>query len=260
MRPFVFIVSLALIASVAAAQNYVGDDVCSACHADSPAEGFFEGYRRSGHPWKLFRTAGDVPAADTWPWTVVPPLPVVDDAQLEWSNVEYVIGNFFWKVRYIRPDGFIYTGQADETTQWNIATQEFVPYHAGEIDKPYNCGKCHTTGYEPEGNQLGLPGLFGTWAQDGVRCEACHGPASEHIADPFGTAPPGGKDCADCHFRDADFRMPWKGGFMRHHQQAEELSHSPHDALSCNTCHKPASLRGLPGRWQHHGLLRLPSR
>jgi hypothetical protein len=52
-------------------------------------------------------------------------------------------------------------------------------------------------------------------------------------------APPGGKDCAECHYRDDDFRMPWKGGFMRHHQQGEDLSHSPHYLMDCITCHEP---------------------
>jgi hypothetical protein len=34
--------------------------------------------------------------------------------------------------------------------------------------------------------------------------------------------------------------MPWKGGFMRHHQQGEEFSHSPHrDMLDCMSCHNP---------------------
>ncbi|MHC5027384.1 MAG: cytochrome c3 family protein [Planctomycetota bacterium] len=228
--------------ATAQTQTYVGDQVCAGCHANNPVAGFFEGYRNSGHRWKLFRSAGETPDADNWPWTDVPPLPVVYDQQLEWSDVEYVIGNFFWKARFVDADGFIYTGDADETTQWNIATQEFVPYHAGEADKPYNCGRCHTTGYDPDGNQNGAPGLVGTWAFDGVQCEACHGPASGHVGDPFNMLPDSdnGKACSECHYRDDDFRMPWKGGFMRHHQQSEDLSHSSHAGmLSCESCHNP---------------------
>ncbi|MHC5114072.1 MAG: cytochrome c3 family protein [Planctomycetota bacterium] len=222
------------------APPYVGDQACSGCHANFPAAGFYEAYERSGHPYKLVHTAGAVPPADRWPFTETPPLPVAQGNQLEWTDVEYVIGNYFWKARYIRPDGFIYTGTADETTQWNLHTEEWVPYHAGETDKPYNCGRCHTTGYQPDGNQLGLAGLVGTWEQDGVRCEACHGPASDHLARPTEVAPPGGKLCAECHYRDSQFRMPWKGGFMRHHQQSEDFSHSPHTAaLTCNSCHNP---------------------
>ncbi|MCP3902430.1 MAG: hypothetical protein GY715_02245 [Planctomycetes bacterium] len=220
---------------------YMGDQACSGCHSGIPEPGFFEGYMNSGHPWKLYQTGGQVPDPATWPFTPVPPLPTVGGTQLEWSDVEFTIGNYFWKTRYIRPDGFIYIGDAGDTTQWNIATQEFVAYHAGEPDKPYNCGRCHTTGYEPEGNQLGLPGLIGTWAEDGVRCEACHGPSEDHVLNAFtGIVPPGGKSCDECHYRDTQFRMPWKSGFMRHHQQSEDFIHSPHaSGLKCVSCHNP---------------------
>ncbi|MFG0252711.1 MAG: multiheme c-type cytochrome [Phycisphaerales bacterium JB038] len=232
---------LALTCTAQAQPTYVGDQSCSGCHANNPYTGFFDAYINSGHPWKIFRTQGMTPPPDNWPHSPVPPLPVVYDVQLEWSDVEYVIGNFYWKARFIDRDGYIYTGDVDETTQWNLLTQEFVPYHAGELDKPFNCGRCHTTGYDEfGGNQHGLPGLIGTWAQDGVRCEACHGPSSEHIGDPFNTPPPGGKECNECHYRDAQFRMPWKGGFMRHHQQGEDLAHSAHkDIFDCSTCHNP---------------------
>ena len=231
---------LVLPASAALGQTYVGDTTCQMCHQNFPTTGFFDGYMNSGHPWKIFHTAGNDPAPDTWPHTPVPPLPIVYDVQLVWSDVEYVIGNFYWKARFIDRSGYIYTGDVDETTQWNLLTQEWVPYHAGDINKPFDCGKCHTTGYQPTGHQLGLPGLIGTWEEDGVRCEACHGPGSDHASDPSNVPPPGGKDCSECHFRDSQFRMPWKGGFMRHHQQAEDFSHSTHkNALQCTSCHNP---------------------
>ncbi len=219
---------------------YAGDQSCKTCHENSPTPDFFEAYMNSGHPWKITHTGGETPAPDFWPHTPVPPLPVVYGQQLQWSDIEYVIGNYFWKTRFIDPAGYIYTGDADETTQWNLHSQTWVPYHAGAVDKPFNCGRCHTTGYDPEGNQNGLPGLIGTWVQDGVRCEACHGPSSDHVNRPEEMLPPGGKDCDECHYRDAQFRMPWKGGFMRHHQQAEDLLHSPHAGrLNCSSCHDP---------------------
>ena len=81
------------------------------------------------------------------------------------------------RARFIDKEGFIITGDAEATTQYNFANDvvgndpEWVAYHAGE-EKPYDCGTCHTTGYSPEGNQDGLPGLIGTWAEDGIGCEA----------------------------------------------------------------------------------------
>jgi len=220
------IVVVCLTNGTVPAQDYLGDFVCGVCHSEK-----YDDYMLSGHPFKLNWAYGGEPAPDTWPATPVPPLP----EGTEWNDVEYVIGNYYWKTRFVDRDGFIITGDA---VQWNLETQDFVPYHSGEV-KPYDCGRCHTTGYDPEGNQFGLEGLVGTWAQPGVRCEACHGPGSDHVASFGTTPPPGGKDCSECHYRDSAFRMPWKGGFMRHHQQGEDLSHSPHAELSCNDCHNP---------------------
>ena len=210
--------------------EYVGDDTCKLCHPNKYAD-----YMQSGHPYKLVKIGGVEPTTNLWPHSPNPPLP---PDGLQWQDVEYVIGNFFWKARFVERDGFIHTG---DQVQWNLATQEWVSYHSGET-KPYNCGKCHTTGYDPNGNQDDLPGLIGTWTQPGVRCEACHGPGGDHVAatDKKATPPTGGKTCSECHFRDAQFRMPWKNGFMRHHQQGEDFSHSPHrDLLDCVTCHNP---------------------
>lgn len=233
--------TLLLIVSLAFGQDYVGDQTCQECHANMPETGFFEGYMNSGHPWKLSNTAGQTPADDFWPHTPVPPLPIAYGAQLEWQDVSYVIGNFYWKARFVDEEGYIYTGFEDETTQWNVQAETWSAYHAGEVDKPYNCGRCHTTGYDPDGVQdPDMPGLIGSWTEPGIRCEACHGPGSEHADNPSDISMPGGIDCAGCHYRDADFRMPWKDGFMRHHQQSEDLAHSPHDGvLTCNSCHNP---------------------
>ena len=41
----------------------------------------------------------------------------------------------------------------------------------------FDCAACHTTGYVPEGNQLGLPGWWACGQKDGVGCE-CHGRAA----------------------------------------------------------------------------------
>jgi hypothetical protein len=227
-----------LISSASFAQDYVGDSACAGCHG-----AIYSPYMDSGHPWKIFHNEGEAPAADTWPHTEIPPLPVVEGEQFEWSDAEYVVGNYFWKTRFMDREGYLVTGNEDETTQWNVQTEEWVGYSAGTVDKPFNCGRCHTTGYDPEGDsQHGLAGIVGSWEQDGVRCEACHGPSGDHIGNPGSVSPPGGKACSECHYRDSEFRMPWSGGFMKHHQQSEDLAHSAHmdmGWMNCATCHNP---------------------
>jgi hypothetical protein len=47
--------------------------------------------------------------------------------------------------------------------EWIVAGK-WTNYHAGEKNKKYDCGRCHTTGYSDEGHQDGLEGIVGTWA------------------------------------------------------------------------------------------------
>ena len=69
------------------------------------------------------------------------------------------------------------------------------------------CFRCHVTGF-------GHPGGF-TKAPEGVDvgCEACHGPASDHLAAPqagFGALPHDSSACVACHTHDTspDFEFP----------------------------------------------------
>ena len=218
----------------AAEPTYVGSEQCSTCHL-----AIYDEFIASGHPYKL-RPAEEARAAG-----------IAKPSYVEWNEILYVIGGYDWKARYVGLDGFIITGNADGSiqgrNQYNLATEGFVDYHPGE-EKPYNCGSCHTTGYSAEGNQLGLEGLVGTWALEGVQCEACHGPGSEHAAAADPTLikiDTSSAMCGQCHIRgDAD-TIPASGGFIRHHEQYNEILQSPHVALDCVTCHDPHLTSGL---------------
>ncbi len=178
-----------------------------------------------------------------YPFTEVPEPP----EGYTWDDILYVIGGYNWKARFIDQDGFIITGDEDATTQYNFPNPivgtdaEWVPYHPGE-ERPYNCGTCHTTGYSPDGNQDGLPGLVGTWAEDGIGCEACHGPGSLHVDNPQGVEMKVDRhaaECGACHRRGAIEEVDASGGFIRHHEQYEELFQSKHAIIDCVQCHDP---------------------
>jgi hypothetical protein len=211
-----------------AAQDWVGSDSCKQCH-----ESKWNDHRFSGHPYKLHKRV-DV---DTWAL----PLP----AGYDWDDISYVIGGHGWKARFMGLDGYIITESPPGTpgnNQFNLATGEWVDYHAGEV-KPYNCGRCHTTGFEDTGNQDGLPGIDGTWQFEGIQCEECHGPGGDHILAPsmnniqVDTTAAG---CGECHVRGDPFtEIPASGGFIRHHEQYNELLASPHAELDCTSCHDP---------------------
>ncbi len=225
-------------AAGAGAATYAGTDKCAACH-----KAISETFAKSGHPYKLNKVVGGQPPK--YPYSTVPNPP----EGYTWNDVTYVIGGYGWKARFIDKQGYIITGpDANFKNQYNLANTvlntaaAWGSYHPGEKNLKYDCGKCHTTGYQPTGNQDGLPGLIGTWAQPGVQCEACHGPASNHVANPYGVALKVDRTselCAKCHIRSDPSVVDSSGGFIQHHEQYEELFQSKHIALSCTTCHDP---------------------
>jgi len=208
---------------------YVGSGQCQACHQDNYSDVF-----ESGHPYKLNKVVNG--QSPSYPFTADLSPPV----GYGWDDISYVIGGYGWKARFIGLDGFIIT--AGGKNQWNILTQTWTDYHKDEV-KPYDCGTCHTTGYSPEGHQDGLPGLIGTWSEPGVGCEACHGPGAAHIQNPgvvamtVDTRP---EACGSCHNRGGvNSTIPASGGFIKHHEQYNEMANSSHIQLSCLSCHDP---------------------
>ena len=217
--------------------TYLTSEGCADCHPDQ-----YDSFVNSGHKYKLNKVVDGQPP--TYPYTELVDVP----EGYTWDDISYVIGGYNWKARFIDLDGYIITGDANATTQYNfpndvLGTDEgWVGYHAGEENKPYDCGPCHTTGYKPEGNQDGLPGLIGTWEETGVACEKCHGPGSNHAEDPYGVAlkvDRTSEACGDCHVRGDNSVIDAKGGFIKHHEQFEELIQTKHNALTCISCHDP---------------------
>lgn len=164
--------------------EYAGSETCRGCHSDVYAV-----FMMSGHPWKLNKVVDGQPP--DYPFTKVPDPP----QGYTWDDIAYVIGGYSWKARFIDQNGYIITGDADATTQYNLANEvvgsdaHWAAYHAGEENKPYDCGPCHTTGYSawsPDAHQDDLEGIVGTWAEPDIQCERCHGPGSLHASDPHG--------------------------------------------------------------------------
>ncbi len=223
--------------------DYIGDQMCGACHAE-----LYAAYMKSGHPWKLNPVVDG--KAPEYPFTKISQLP----QGYTWNDILYVIGGYNWKARFVNKAGYIITdepgksGNTGYLNQWNFEnllvgkSAGWVTYHSGEEKLPYNCGECHTTGYQPGGNQDGLPGLIGVWKQPGIRCEECHGPGSLHVSNPTGIAMQIERDselCGQCHRRGDVESVNAKGGFIEHHEQYEELFQGKHIVLNCVTCHDP---------------------
>jgi hypothetical protein len=85
--------------------------------------------------------------------------------------------------------------------------------------------------------------MVGTWAFEGIQCESCHGPGKDHV-DKGGDKTAIKLDktaalCGTCHIRGEADTIPASKGFIRHHEQYNELLASPHKSFDCVTCHDP---------------------
>lgn len=217
---------------------YVGADACQECH-----EELYTTFGNTAHAWALNPIVdGEAPA---YPFSEVENPP----EGYTWDDILYVIGGYGWKARFVGKDGYIITG-ADENalTQYNLPNKsldmgdEFVAYHAGEAELAFDCGTCHTTGYVPLGNQDDLPGLVGTWFEEGVTCENCHGPGSNHVNDPYVVDMKVDREaelCGECHVQSELSTIEAADGFILHHDQYEELFTSKKAVMRCIDCHDP---------------------
>jgi hypothetical protein len=216
--------------------SYIGSEQCALCHEEK-----YETFIKSGHPYKLPKVENGV--APTYPFTTLEYLPPY--FQNDWNNVSYVIGGFAWKYRFIDKNGYIYTG---DDAQYNYLDESIVGYHADEDPgtKIYDCGRCHTTGWKSvdEGGkpQDGLPGMAGEFFAGGIHCEQCHGMGSDHAKS---RSPEDisinreAVECGKCHYRNEDHTIAASGGFIKHHEQYDEMISAGHADVSCNDCHDP---------------------
>jgi mono/diheme cytochrome c family protein len=206
---------------------------------------------QSGHAWQLNPVVGG--QAPVYPFTqgLRPP------EGYRWEDISYVIGGYNWKALFIDQNGYIITappgalGNEGYLNQWNLSNPAlgeiagWAAYHAGEQELEYTCGECHTTGFNPGGNQDGKPGLVGTWAEPGVKCEACHGPGSLHASNPRGYAMQIERDaalCEACHMHYAALNIAAADGFIQHDDQYQDLSMGKHTVIDCVECHEPHAL------------------
>ena len=230
----------------ASARGYVTSDVCQTCHAQKWTDLF-----DSGHPYKLNKVVGGV--APTYPHTTVANPPV----GFTWADITYVIGGYAWKARFLTDSGWIITDGIDGVNaQYNLArpdlagglADEWTAYHASDTQrKPYTCGTCHTTGWQTTAenggvNQDGLPGIYGTWEETGITCEQCHGAGADHVTTQTASdidIDQSSELCGSCHFRDTNHNILASGGFIRHHEQYDELISAKHATRACIDCHEP---------------------
>jgi len=216
--------------------SMVGAAACADCHDDQ-----YQAWLRSGMGNALLATGGAEP---TEPWDG---LGSFGDYASEppdgytWADISYVIGGWARKQVFVDADGWVITG---DDAAWAQQHDTWIDYEGSYAPGTlaFECARCHTTGYRPEGNQDDLAGAVGTWESEGIGCERCHGHGSQHVEDPYMVPMPVDRSaelCGECHVRGAVGELEAQDGFLRDAQQWSELFQGKKHVMDCADCHNP---------------------
>ncbi|MBI5207355.1 MAG: hypothetical protein HY934_06130 [Candidatus Firestonebacteria bacterium] len=241
LKIFIIIITIIIVFSFACSNSdnkknnnepknatYIGNSSCKDCH-----KAIYNNFVKSGHNFIQNRINYGNP--QIYPYSEIPKPP----AEYAWDDILYVIGGYGWKAIFINKKGYIITG---DSAQYNLETGAFTSYFSEYTEKKYDCGNCHTTGYKNDGTFDNLPGISGSWAEDNITCERCHGKASLHAEKPdeFKLTKNGSiESCGECHSRNNGKNIKVQEGFISNHQQYEEILAGAHHNYDCITCHDP---------------------
>ncbi|HFQ62210.1 MAG TPA: hypothetical protein ENK39_07945 [Epsilonproteobacteria bacterium] len=187
--------------------HFVGSSKCIECHEEEHTQ-----WKHSMHS-KIIQDIGENPDAVVADFSKLP-----KNADFTLAQAVYTVGSKF-KQRYMIPAKI--NGKEDfrlGNYQWNVQTkkwQDFKPYKYWYHDAyPHDnkqfptsntCDGCHFTGFMATGKRV----------EPAISCEACHGPASNHVKDPkskmfkASLSDPirTNEVCFQCHMRNRDKRM-----------------------------------------------------
>lgn len=212
---------------------YLGAAGCKDCHQSIHSD-----FVTSGHAQHIQRIQEGAAPDYAWSEAIEHPLPGPPNG-LAWDEILLVLGGVTAQTIFLDLEGNQITGPG---ARWDSATGTWAEYHAGKT-VPFDCGDCHMTGYDSEGEHEGPEGLVGTWEEDGVTCEACHGPGRAHAISESTediTINRTNEFCVGCHRVYRDHPYPGTGVVGR------DLEHF---GVDCITCHDPhASARFDPAR------------
>jgi predicted CXXCH cytochrome family protein len=157
-----------------ASAHYIGSEACEKCHAE-----IFE-------HWRKTPMANVVRDPRQHPDAIIPNLATNNVFKFSKEQVAFVYGSL-WKQRYFTKIGDDYFPLP---VQWEVANHKWskymVPatgdwwaahYPPDNMQRPTGplCDGCHSVGYDIHTKQV---------AEWNVGCERCHGPGSEHAANP----------------------------------------------------------------------------
>ncbi|MBO8170080.1 MAG: hypothetical protein H0Z35_13005 [Thermoanaerobacteraceae bacterium] len=149
--------------------GYVGSETCAKCHSDKV------------NSWMTTDHATMVQSMDD------PNAHIVANFKTnKWFDKDDVLYAIAQGKRFLKlNDGKLQYAEA----QWDEEAKKWVE----TAPRDYTCGQCHNTGFNPE---------TGAWAENGISCEACHGPGEAHAQTADASkivSNPGVEMCESCH-------------------------------------------------------------
>lgn len=203
--------------------DYIGADKCASCHRS-----LVQAHGLTAHGQALVNVSRNKDAikADFTTGEQVRTLTFPDEDKARpftEDDIEYVIGAGRYVERYVYR--ISRTKLAVFPAEWNVGKKEWQPYSLGPVaeggvwptdpafDFAANCAGCHVTDLSNV--------TRARWGDDGVSCEACHGPGSIHadLATDAGREPteeqrqqihaaivvsPDAQICGQCHSQGHD--------------------------------------------------------
>ena len=187
--------------------HYVGSAKCKECHKKN-----YEHWSHSQHP-KMIQDIKKDPSV-----VVADFLKLPADADFKLEDAVYTVGSKFKQRFMMRKDR---DGKEDYILgnyQWNVQTQKWqhfkpwkywykgaYPHDNHALPTSRACDGCHFTGFMSREKRV----------ETGISCEACHGPASEHVKEPkskvylASLSDPVRQNevCLQCHMRNRDIRL-----------------------------------------------------
>ncbi len=165
---------------LAGPKTYIGSEQCKVCHLEH-----YDSWKMTLHS----RTLQDVTENRDALITVIDPEVIRLDLKKRENELKVPVDEIYipkveeikytqgiqWKQRYVvAKNGTLYIAPVE----YNAWSHEWVNYREADWDKrPWieKCGGCHATGVDLAKS---------TFSEASVGCEACHGPASHHVALP----------------------------------------------------------------------------
>lgn len=167
-RAFVFsavaAVILAIFGLTAVAQDawdihkatYKGSMMCKMCHQNlEKSKAIVPAYDKTAHPKAMMKASVEGAIVGDF----------ASNPVFTKDKVAYVLGKGRNKQAYLDANFQVLPAM------WYVKEKKWKPTAA--VDGATQCIACHTTGFDP---------VTKKYTQEGVGCEACHGPGSDHLA------------------------------------------------------------------------------